>query len=58
MAGGISEGEDRDEASFTLALRLAGRGFSKEEALALLSAWDQSNDPPLTQTDGLGILQK
>jgi len=58
MSGGIREGDGRDEAAFTVARRLAARGHSEEEALAILQLWDRTNLPSLTLTDGRDILQK
>lgn len=45
MAGGISEGNGRNEAAYTLLLRLAKKAVPRNEAIALATAWNQTNTP-------------
>ncbi len=47
LAGGIPDGQGRNEAAFTTARRLASLKMPQDEALAYLTAWNRSNRPPL-----------
>ena len=47
LAGGFAMGQGRNEACFTVARKLAAQGMPQEEAQAFMTAWNQSNRPPL-----------
>ena len=58
FAGGLKEGDGRDEHAFKLACYLRDSNVGPSVALKILRLWDQTNEVGLADTDGGDVLQK